>query len=129
MDYGLEIGMNYTIEHIVKKDDIASVVGSGMVDVFATPAMITLMELAARSTVQSKLDSGYTTVGTMVNIEHLRATPLGASVRGHATLVSIEGRKLSFEIEAHDDKGLIGKGTHSRVIIDVKRFMEGITKD
>ena len=126
MDYTLTPGASHTAEKLVEARDTASSMGSGTVEVFATPAMILLMELAARNAVQSDLPDGTTTVGTLVNVQHLAATPLGAKVSAKAVLKQIDGRKLSFEVEASDENGVIGKGVHERAIIDVKRFMEKV---
>ena len=123
MDYNLQIGASHTAEKLVEERNTAAYMGSGIVQVFATPAMILLMELAARNAVQGYLPEGSTTVGTLVNIKHVAATPLGAKVSASAVLKEIDGRKLTFEIEATDEKGIIGKGVHERAIIDVERFM------
>jgi len=97
-----------------------------MVDVFATPAMIALLEKTAQNSVQPFLPDGFTTVGTEVNIKHLKATPIGKQVRSDSYLKSVDGKKLLFELHAWDDKGLIGIGTHTRVVVDEQRFMEQI---
>ena len=123
MDYNLEIGTAHTAEKLVEERDTAAFMGSGTVEVFATPAMILLMELAARNAVQVDLPPGMTTVGTMVNIQHLSATKLGAKVSATAILKHVDGRKLIFDIEASDENGVIGKGVHERAIIDAERFM------
>ena len=124
MDYKLEIGIGYTAEKIVKYEDTAVALGSGQVKVFATPAMILLMEEAALHAVQTVLPEGSTTVGTSVNIQHLSATPEGKVVRATAALKEINGKRLVFDVEASDDKGIIGKGTHERAIIDTEKFMQ-----
>lgn len=126
MDYNLEIGASYTAEKIVGETDSAVSLGSGTLPVFATPAMILLMELAACQSVQDRLPEGVTTVGTMVSIQHLAATPLGAAVSATATLAEAAGRKLAFEVVATDANGIIGKGLHERTIVDVARFMSKI---
>ena len=126
MEHNLQIGMSHTAEKIVDNTNTASALGSGQVDVFATPAMILLMEEAARHAVQPTLPVGATTVGTIVNIQHLAATPTGMKVKATATLKEISGRRLVFDVEAHDEKSIIGKGTHERAIIDIARFMAKI---
>ena len=128
MDYSLKIGASYIAEKIVGEHDTAAFMGSGAVTVFATPAMILLMELAARNAVQGSLPEGSTTVGTLVNVQHLSATPLGAKVSATAVLRQIDGRKLTFDIEARDENGVIGSGVHERAIIDVERFMAKLVK-
>ena len=98
--------------------------GSGELLVFATPHMIALMERAAVAAVDSHLPEGYQTVGTLVNIEHVAPSPVGAQVTARARLVAREGRKLVFEVEAADANGLIGRGTHERFVIQTASFMQ-----
>lgn len=120
----MKIGLEKKLEMIVTKDKTASVVGSGLLEVFATPAMIALMEQTASESVMSDLEEGSTTVGTKINVEHLAATPVGMRVSCISRLTAAEGRKLSFEIEAYDEVGLIGKAYHERFIVYAERFME-----
>lgn len=101
----------------------ASAVGSGGVDVFGTPSMIGLMEMAALQAVQPHLAPGETTVGTMVNVRHLAATPLGMKVRATARLTEVQGRRLIFEVEAWDEKEKIGEGVHERAIVQREKFL------
>ena len=108
---------------VVGADDTAAHWGSGSLLVFATPYMIALMEGAAVDAVDSRLPEGYQTVGTLVNVRHLAATPVGRRVTARALLTAIDGRKLTFHVEARDEAGLIGEGEHERYIIDVARFM------
>ena len=119
----LEKGLKYTSTTVVSRDNCASVVGSGGLDVFATPLMVSLMENAAMNAVAPFLPEGATTVGAEINTTHIKPSALGIEVRATATLTAVEGRKLLFEIEACDATGLIGKGTHVRFIVDVERFM------
>ena len=119
----LEKGLKYTSTTVVSRDNCASVVGSGGLDVFATPLMVALMENAAMNAVAPFLPEGATTVGAEINTTHIKPSALGIEVRATATLTAVEGRKLLFEIEACDATGLIGKGTHVRFIVDVERFM------
>ena len=102
----------------------AAAVGSGGIQVFSTPMMIALMENAALQAVQPHLAAGESTVGTVVNIKHLAATPLGMQVRAVARLDAVEGRRLSFSVEAFDEREKIGEGTHERFVINVERFLE-----
>jgi predicted thioesterase len=101
----------------------ASAWGSGSLDVFATPAMIAFMEGAAHSAVEKFLPPHWSTVGTEINIKHLAATPLGMKVIAKAELLCAAGRALSFRVEAFDETGKIGEGTHSRFIIENEKFM------
>lgn len=126
MENTLNPGLQGRMEIQVEWKDTAKAYGSGLVEVFATPAMIALMENTAHSSVQPYLPEGQVTVGSEVNIRHLKATPLGATVYATSELLQIEGRKLTFKIEAYDMQGLIGAGTHTRYIIDIERFMAAL---
>jgi fluoroacetyl-CoA thioesterase len=97
--------------------------GSGGVDVLATPIMIGLMEDAARKIVDPRLEPGLMSVGVNLNITHLAPTPVGMQVTARAELVEVEGRRLTFKVEALDDKGKIGEGTHTRAVIRLDSFM------
>lgn len=96
--------------------------GSGAVSVFATPEMVRLMERAAVHALAPRLAPGQQSVGTLVNVRHLAATPLGATVTARAELVAVDGRRLTFEVSAHDGTDLIGEGLHERALIDLARF-------
>lgn len=85
--------------------------------------MIALMEAAALDTVQAYLPSGWTTVGTKINVDHIRATPLGRTVTAEATLISRDDRSLNFIVEARDNMGIIGQGSHQRFIIEKDKFI------
>ncbi len=112
-----------TVEDIVTSDNTALSVGSGSLEVFATPAMLALMEKAACKAVESILGDGETTVGTLLNVSHSSATPVGMKVSATAELISRDGRKLVFEVVAHDECGVIGSGTHERFIVGIEKFM------
>ncbi len=101
--------------------------GSGLVPAFATPAMIALMENASVAAIQKYLDAGQTSVGIEVNIKHLAATPVGMRVRARSEVTAVDGRRVSFTIEAWDDKEKIGEGTHARMIVDDARFKERLS--
>jgi len=122
----LKPGIKLQEEKIVLPTDSARAFGSGLVDVFATPAMIALMEHTSLTLVMPFLEKGQNTVGTHVDVKHLKATPLGRKVWCEATLIEVEGRHLVFKVEAFDEKGLIGTGTHSRYIIDEERFLASL---
>lgn len=109
----------------VKKENLASYVGSGSLDVLATPAVAALMEGAAAELAQSKLESDeFTTVGTAINIEHTSPTPLGADVEATAVLTKTEGRLFYFELTAGDASGEIARGTHTRVSVNADKFQK-----
>ncbi|MDO4461469.1 MAG: thioesterase family protein [Bacteroidia bacterium] len=119
----MEIGKNYTVEITVEEKDTALAVGSGALLVLATPRMIALMEEAAMKSVSSDLSEGDTTVGTLMNVSHVKATPVGAKVTARAELTGVEGRKLTFEVKAYQGETLIGEGTHERFVVNIERFM------
>ena len=108
---------------IVEETHTAKHLGSGGVEVLATPVMIALMEDAARSSVDSNLDQGQLSVGVNLNVSHLAATPVGMRVTARSELVAFDGRKLTFKVEAYDEQEKIGEGTHVRAIINLERFM------
>jgi fluoroacetyl-CoA thioesterase len=119
----LKPGLTNTLGMIVTADDTASKYGSGLVEVFATPAMIALMEKTSMELALPFLSEGQDTVGTEVNIKHFKATPVGGKVQCKTRLTKIDGKKLVFEVSACDEEGEIGVGTHTRYIIDTKLFM------
>ena len=118
----LETGIERILELKVGQDDTASAMGSGNLDVYATPAMIAGMERCAMDLIQPFLDFGYTTVGTAINIKHIKATPVGERVNSVARLIEIDDNKLIFEVESYDTNGMIGIGTHNRYIINKIEF-------
>ncbi len=120
----LEIGMSGESTTTVVHENTAAYVGAGGVEVFGTPMMIALMEQAAWQSVANGLDAGYVTVGTLVHVRHLAATPLGQQVRATAELIEIDGRRLVFQVEAFDEKQKIGEGQHERFIVNLDRFMK-----
>jgi len=124
MEFDLKTGISYTATQTVKYEDTAAKYGSGLVEVFATPAMIALMENASLKAVLPYLGDEHNTVGFEVNVKHLKPTPVGMKVECTATLIEIDGKKLVFSVVAHDEMGKIGEGTHTRYIINTKRFME-----
>ena len=107
----------------VTKDLTADAWGSGGQPVFATPAMIAMMENTAWASVEPRMEEGRTTVGTRVDVSHLSASPVGAHISCESELVETDGRRLVFKVSAYDDAGLIGEGTHERFIIDTEKFM------
>jgi len=107
----------------VDATNVASAVGSGGIEVFSTPAMVALIENAACRAVEADLPSGQTTVGTHLDVRHLAATPMGLEVRARAELRQVEGRKLTFVVEAFDSAEKIGEGTHERVVVDPTRLI------
>lgn len=120
----IKTGTICKVETLVDKNNVASVVGSGLLDVFATPMMIAQMELAASTCLEEALDEGQTSVGTRVNVEHTAATPMGMKVTTTARVVAVEGRKVEFEVIAEDEAGEIGRGNHTRFVVNTGSFME-----
>ena len=118
----LEVGIRGQKETIVTKQNTAAGIGSGSLEVFSTPIMILLMEESCFMSVSNKLDEGFTTVGISVDVRHLSATPLGMKVEIKSELIKIDGRALTFEVEAYDEKGLIGEGIHERFIVNNEKF-------
>lgn len=119
----MNIGKTYTSEAVVTLEKCACSVGSGDLQVFATPAMIALMENAAMLCVATELEEGSTTVGSAISTTHIRPSAVGAKVCATATLTAVEGRKLSFTIVASDEKGVIGEAEHTRFVVDGAKFM------
>ncbi|MFA8300312.1 MAG: thioesterase family protein [Hyphomicrobiales bacterium] len=128
MELNVESGIKGIEEKEVLKTDTAAAYGSGLIEVFATPAMIALMEMTCCQSVQKHLPEGLTTVGTEVKIKHTKATPLGMKVKCESELTEVDGKRLEFSVKAYDEQGLIGEGTHQRFIINEKKFMERISK-
>lgn len=118
----LTVGISNEMTRDVTNENTAASLGSGLLDVFATPAMVALMEETCMKSVQAELDEGCGTVGTGLTIQHVSATPVGMKVRCASKLVEVDGRKLVFDVQAFDDAGLIGQGTHERFIIESDKF-------
>lgn len=123
MEFNLEVGLTCEKKELVDKTKLATSYGSGGVQVYATPAMVGLMENAALNCVDPHLPDGWTTVGTSLEVKHLAATPLGDSVSAKAELLSVEGRQLTFKIVAFDSKEKIGEGIHKRFIVNLAKFI------
>ena len=118
----MEIGKTHSVTLTVDESKLACNVGSGSVQVYATPMMIALIENCAAACVQDELPEGDTTVGTLINVSHVAATPCGMNVTATATLTAIDGRMLTFHVKAEDECGLIGEGEHQRVIVHTDKF-------
>ena len=120
----VEIGIKGLAQALVEQEDTAKSVGSGDLLVYATPCMVALMEGAACESVAPFLAQGESSVGTMMNVSHTSATPVGMEVRAESVVTAVDGRKITFEITAYDECGEIGKAVHERVIIKAERFLE-----
>jgi fluoroacetyl-CoA thioesterase len=119
-----EIGLKGLATLTVGEADTAVAMGSGTVHVLATPRVVALCEQATCAALVGHLDEGCTTVGMRVQLDHLRPTPIGATVNAEAVLDKIEGRRLTFTVSATDTKGLVAAGKVTRVMVEVDRFME-----
>ena len=120
----LQPGLKGTASGTVERRDTAKEMGSGSLLVLATPAMAALMEQAACNAVAAELEEGVTSVGTRLDLRHDAATPVGMEVTAEATLTAVDGRRLTFTIEAADEKGPIGSCAHERVLVTAERFLE-----
>ena len=119
----MQKGSTYTSKTKVTSANTAIALGSGDMEVFATPALVALMENAAMNVVKDRLPEGSTTVGAFIETTHVKPSPLGEEVSATAVLEKEEGRKLTFRITASDTKGTVGEPTHIRHIVDRERFM------
>src|SRR4249919_2226181 len=115
-------GLQGHAEIVVGEEHTAPRIGSGRVRVLATPVMINLMEAAALDAAENLIPAGHQSLGTQLDVRHVAATPVGMKVRATARLVAVEGRTLTFRVEAHDEKDLIGDGSHTRLVVNVERF-------
>ena len=122
MDYEKLQGLINTAETSVTKENTALALGSGSLKVFATPAMIRLIEVAAAELVDKNLPPEMTSVGTLLNVKHTAPTPLGMKVRAEVKIISVDGRKIIFEVAAFDERGEIGRGSHERFIVNREKF-------
>ncbi len=120
----ITVGMKGEVSTLVEREDTAKEVGSGDLLVYATPCMVALMEGAACEAIAEALGDTQTTVGTGLNIEHIAATPVGLDVRAEAIVTAVEGKVITFEVNAYDEAGQIGKGIHKRVIVNAQKFLE-----
>lgn len=118
----LKTGIKGTQQVKVTEENTALAMGSGALRVFATPAMIALMEETAWKSVADALEEGCGTVGIQLNVAHLSATPVGMEIRCESELTEIQGKKLIFKMAAYDEAGLVGEGTHERFIVANEKF-------
>ena len=124
MHEGLKPGITFTLKKKVTHNDTAAFYGSGLHEVFSTPAMIALMEGTSVRVVEKYLDDDEGTVGTEVNIRHLKSTPVGMEVTCTSELTKVDDRRLTFAVTVYNETDKIGEGTHERFIINNKRFRE-----
>ena len=120
----IEAGIKNVKKILVTEENSAKAVGSGLLDVYATPSMIALMEGCCHESIAPFLDEGMGSVGISLNVKHVAATPIGMEVRCESELVEVDRKRLVFEVKAYDEAGLIGECVHERFIIDNEPFME-----
>ena len=120
----LEVGMRLEVERIVTENDTAAKAASGAVEVLATPIMIAWMEEVSLHLAQKELEEGFTTVGTEVNIKHLKGTLVGKTVKIVSVLKEIDRKRLVFDVEVLEDGIAVGTGSHTRFLIDTEKFYE-----
>lgn len=120
-------GLTYSKSFCIEEKDTALHIGSGDLKVLSTPSLIASMENVAMNCAKSKLQEGYTTVGTLLNVRHLKASKIGQNYTAKATLIEENGRRLVFKVEAIDKNGnLLGDGEHERYIVNITKFMSKI---
>jgi fluoroacetyl-CoA thioesterase len=124
----LRIGLAGSATLVVGEEHTAPRVGSGRVHVLATPVMINLIEAAALEAVERLLPPGHQSLGTVLNVRHVAATPVGMRVTASAEVVAVEGRTIRFRVEARDERELIGDGMHERVVVNVAKFDQRLQK-
>lgn len=124
----IEPGLKGTVELVVGEAHTAPSIGSGKVRVLATPVMINLIEAAALKAIEHLLDAGYQSLGTHLDVHHVAATPVGMRVRAVAQVSKVEGRTVHFQVEAKDEKDIIGHGTHERVVVNVAKFDQRVQR-
>jgi predicted thioesterase len=124
----LKAGLAGSARLVVGEEHTAPRVGSGRVHVLATPVMINLIEAAALEAIERLLPAGHQSLGTLLNVRHIAATPVGMRVTARAEVVSVEGRTVRFRVEARDDNELIGDGTHERVVVNVAKFDQRVQR-
>ena len=125
----LSLGLtNQIIITVMETDTARAAGGERLPQVFSTPRLVSFLERTAHESILPFLEEGQSSVGTIVNIRHLAATPVGMQIRFHSELVAIEGRKLTFKVEAWDEVEQIADGEHERFIIDESRFNRRLTE-
>lgn len=124
----LEPGLTGTATLVVGPEHTAPRVGSGRVPVLATPVMINVIEAAALNAIEHLLPTGYQSLGIHLDVRHFAATPVGLTVTANAEVIAVEGRTITFRVEARDDREPIGDGMHQRVVVNVARFDDRIQR-
>ena len=125
---GLRPGLRGEASLIVGEEHTAPRVGSGAIHVLATPVMINLIEAAALAAIERLLPAGHQSLGTVLNVRHIAATPVGMRVTASAEVLAVQGRTMNFRVEARDERELIGDGTHERVVVNVAKFDQRVQR-
>ncbi len=120
----VKINFSYVSEDTVTSSKLASSVGSGIADVYATPMMVALMENSAMNCLDEFLEDGESSVGIKISTTHVSATPVGMKVKAEAEIKAVDGRKVDFKIIAYDESGVIGEADHTRFVVNTKKFIE-----
>lgn len=118
------VGLSAGLEEVTTEEQGVRHLGTGVRSVYSTPSMIALMERTSIHLIKPYLEEGEGSVGTKVNISHIAATPIGMKVHSKSTVKEINGRRVVFAVEVHNEKEKIGEGTHERAIINIKKFAE-----
>ncbi len=119
----MKIGDTFEVTIVVTENDTARALGSGTLDVLATPKMIALMEMSAYKALENSLEEGQSSVGTYLDVKHVSATPVGMKVTAKAEVTLVDGRRVEFMVSAYDEAGLIGEGKHERFIVSSEKFV------
>ncbi len=126
METSIQPGLTGESRTTVVEALTAKEMGSGSLAVFATPALVALMEAAAVAAIDPFLLPGYSSVGIELSVKHLSATPVGEEVRAQAEVIDVQGKRIIFEVRAWDNAEMIGEGTHARYLIEVEKFMRRV---
>ena len=126
MELNIPLNLCNEEREIVNANNVATVVGSGSVEVFATPAMIVLMEKTANNSLRNHLPEGCVTVGVEINTKHIKASGLGKEIVCKSELIKVDGKKLFFNISAYEGEDLIGQASHTRVVVDKEKFLNNL---
>ncbi len=124
----IEVGLKGIVEIIVERQDLASFSGNLGAEVLSTPRVVLLMEHAARKAIEDRLPEGRMTVGTLIEMKHFAATPLGMKVRAEATVREVDGRRLVFDVLVSDEVEKISEGVNERYIVSTERFLDKVKK-
>lgn len=126
MELNIPLNLCNEEKEIVNANNVATVVGSGSVEVFATPAMIALMEKTANNSLRNHLPEGCVTVGVEINTKHIKASAIGKEIVCKSELIKVDGKKLFFNISAYEGEDLIGQASHTRVVVNKEKFLNNL---